>query len=76
MKLFIHDEKHDQIIYELELGNLNEKEKILVEEIIKFLNTKMDNRYFKLVMAESYIKLYDDNDDEFLSESYHIEFLQ
>lgn len=55
MKLFIYDGKHEQIIGELDLGNLDINDKCLVRDIVTFLDKQgFTDRYKQLVLAKSY----------------------
>jgi hypothetical protein len=58
MKLFLYDEKHEQVIDELELET---KEIETVEKVIKFLNKNyLTNRYKQLLIAEKYTTVMDE----------------
>lgn len=64
MKLFIHDEKHEQVIAELDLGKLSASEIDLIDIIIRFLDNEcITTRYCNLVLAESYDKVICDEDE-------------
>lgn len=63
MNLYIHDEKHEQIVGELNLGEITEKEKEIIRKICDFLEEKaITNRYKSLVLAESYEVKNDDGE--------------
>ena len=73
-KLFIHDEKHEQVIGELDLGEITKKEEILIGKIIKFLaDNELTDRYKRLVLAEDFKRIYE-NKDIFEVEDPEIEF--
>lgn len=64
MKLFLHDEKHDRVNAELDLGEIAETEKVLLEKVIKFSgDNHITSRYNRLIMATSYREFYDEKDD-------------
>lgn len=55
MKLFLHDEKHDQIISEEDFGELTKDEVRLLEKAFSFLEKHhILNRYKKCVLADTY----------------------
>ena len=63
MQLFVHDEKHDQIVGTLDLGDITVDEMILVEKIIRYLDTKqITTRYKRLVLAEKYTLIIEDEE--------------
>jgi hypothetical protein len=55
MKLFIHDEKHETLLAELDLGELTDLEEKLLHKVVDFLDREgVTNRYNELVLAHSY----------------------
>lgn len=63
MKLFIHDEKHEQINGSLELGNLSVESLALLEKIVEFLDSEgITDRYKRLVFADGYKQTYPDGE--------------
>lgn len=62
MKLFLYDEKHENVIDELDLGKLNYKQEMFANDIIKFLEiNNITSRYKDLVLAEKYQVTYDED---------------
>lgn len=65
MKLFIYDQKHEQVHGELDLGELDDKQVVLLETVVKFLDEqKITDRYKTLTIAESFKINYDDGESE------------
>lgn len=60
MKLFIYDEKHEEVHAEFDLGNLFPNELEPLARSIYFINNFHNNRYSTLVLAEGYKRSYDD----------------
>jgi len=73
MKLFIHDQKHEKINGELDLGEINDKEKELVEKTIAFLETNnITNRYCQLRLANKAVVEYQDGEPEVIFDDFRI----
>ncbi len=72
MKLFYYDAKHECVLAELALGNINEKELDLVNRVIGFLSgdevdfgmadPPLDGRYRAAVVANSWKHEMDDGE--------------
>ncbi len=58
MKLFLFDEKHEQVHAEMEITNLKQTEDI----ILFFHNNHIIDRYTSLVIAEAYTVVYEDGE--------------
>lgn len=55
MKLYLYDEKHEQVFGELDLGKLSKDEAVLLDKVIDFLGSMgITSRYKRLVVSESY----------------------
>ncbi len=66
MKLFLYDEKHENINGELELTNIDQ-----AKTIINFLKEKhLTDRYNSLIIASSYTVQYDDNKEKLIIFNY------
>jgi hypothetical protein len=62
MKLFLYDEKHESVIDELDLGNLDAATTAMFEQVIGFLDwNKVTGRYRRLVVADRYRVEYEDD---------------
>ena len=62
MNLYLHDEKHEQIIGTASLGNLSVEQIEMVQNIIRFLDEyKITTRYKQLVLAKSVEVSWDEN---------------
>ena len=65
MKLFLYDQKHEQIHGEIDLGKIDDKQAVLLEKVIKFLDgQRITNRYKTLIVAESFKITYEDGEPE------------
>lgn len=63
MKLYVHDEKHQNVNGELNLGEVSEKEAAMIKKIMDFLGEQgMSHRYARLVLANNYTVTYDKED--------------
>lgn len=55
MKLFLHDRKHEQILAELDLGEISHEQEALLDKIINFLDEQgVTDRYKDLMLANGY----------------------
>ena len=60
MKLFLIDDKHNQIINSLDLGVINSAEKHKIQGVIDFLETeKILTRYHNCILAETCVSAWD-----------------
>ena len=65
MKLFLYDDKHQQVNSYLDLGSLGEREVGMLEQITAWLEREgVLNRYKNVVVAESYKQTYDDGESQ------------
>ncbi len=65
MKLYIHDEKHEQILGQLDLGSLTNDEAVLLEKILLFLEKKgVSYSYQRLVIAAKHRIIVQDEEGE------------
>lgn len=65
MKLFLYDEKHEQVNSYLDLGTLSEREVELLDQVTVWLEREgVLNRYKNLVIAESYKQTYEDGESQ------------
>ena len=59
MKIFIHDEKHDRILAEFDIGD-HPLVITRMEGLVEFLNEINTDRYNRLVVAKDHYTKYDD----------------
>jgi hypothetical protein len=65
MKLFLYDEKHHQVYDMIDLGELSNKEIILLQKVAYFLGKNaITDRYKSLVVADSYTQTYPEDESE------------
>jgi hypothetical protein len=66
MKLFYFDNKHNQMIAKLDLGELSPNEFLLLHKVLQFLKDKdiIDGRYKDLELAKSAEIVYEDGEAE------------
>ncbi len=73
MKLFIHDEKHERINGELDLGEITDKEKELIQKTIDFLESnEITNRYCQLKLANKAVVEYQEGEPEVIFDDFRI----
>jgi hypothetical protein len=66
MKLFYFDNRHSQILANLDLGELSPNEFLLLHKVLQFLKDEkvIDGRYKDLELAESAEIVYEDGEAE------------
>jgi len=65
MKLFLYDEKHQQVHSHLDLGPLSEREIELLDQVTVWLEREgIFNRYHSITVAESYKQTYEDGESQ------------
>jgi len=62
MKVFLHDEKHESVFAELDIGEIDAVQQELLEQLAFFLEDQgVLNRYRRMVIAKSYIRKTDED---------------
>lgn len=65
MKMFYYDSRHEEVHNEVDLGELTEDQTILINKIERFLFRSgiIDRHYKHLILAESFVKTYDEEQE-------------
>lgn len=64
-KLFFHDDKHQNVHAEMELGDLTVENKELLEKVFEFLRANhVLDRYRELTIAESFHEHWEDGEKQ------------
>jgi hypothetical protein len=66
MKLYYYDSKHEQVHYELNLGDLSSEDQALLDRVIDWMQNigLLDGRYRDLVVADGYKYEREDPEDD------------